>query len=60
MANDEDRWTSVGHTNNLRILVIVWTMRGESIRVVTAFDAGKTMRAQYLIEKGWQRYGGEQ
>ena len=53
MVDGEDRWTSVGHTNELRILIVVWTMRGESIRVVTAFDAGKNIKAEYWREKGW-------
>ena len=27
----EERWTSIGHTGRLRILVVVWPMRGEAI-----------------------------
>lgn len=49
----EERWTSVGHSNALRILVVVWTMRGESIRPVTAFEAGKRLTEEYMTEKGW-------
>jgi len=49
----EDRWTSIGHTDGLRILVIVWTIRGESIRPVTAFDPGKRLAAEYYRQKGW-------
>ena len=53
VVNGEERWTSVGHTNALRILVVVWTMRGESVRTVTAFDAGKLVGAEYVTRKGW-------
>lgn len=36
VVDGEDRWTAMGHTNDLRTLVVVWTMRDYSIRVVTA------------------------
>lgn len=48
----EERWTSIGHTGQLRILIKVWKMRGELIRVVTAFDAGKVMASEYLRQQG--------
>jgi uncharacterized DUF497 family protein len=53
VVNSEERWTSIGHTDTLRILVVVWTMRGESVRAVTAFDAGKRATAEYVTQKGW-------
>jgi uncharacterized DUF497 family protein len=53
VVNSEERWTSIGHTDALRILVVVWTMRGESVRTVTAFDAGKRMVAEYVKQRGW-------
>ena len=31
----EERWTSIGHTDLLRVLIIKWTMRGERIRIIT-------------------------
>lgn len=34
-------------------LVVIWTMRAELVRVVTAFDAGKAMRAEPFAERGW-------
>ena len=43
VVNNEERWTSIGHTDTLRILVVVWTMRGELVRTVTAFDARKRL-----------------
>jgi len=52
-VNGEERWTSLGHSNRLRVLVVVWTMRGELIRPVTAFEAGKRLAEDYVNEKGW-------
>jgi hypothetical protein len=50
----EERWTSIGHTDKFRILVLVWTLRGEdSVRVITAREAGKTARRIYLRAKGF-------
>jgi len=34
-------------------LVVVWTMRGELIRPVTAFAASKAMAKGCLEERGW-------
>ena len=51
VVDGEERWTSVGHTNRMRILV--WTMRGDSVRPVTAFEAGGQLAADCLAEKGW-------
>ena len=53
VLNNEERWTSIGHTHTLRILVVVWTMREESVRTVTAFDAGKRLATDYVTQKGW-------
>ena len=33
---EEERWTAIGHTNRLRILLVVWTIRDDATRVVTA------------------------
>lgn len=45
-------YTSVGHTNAFRVLVLVWTMRGDATRPITAFDASERLTKRYLIEKG--------
>jgi uncharacterized protein len=29
VVRGEERWTSAGHTNKLRVLLIVWTLRGD-------------------------------
>jgi uncharacterized protein len=56
-VNSEERWTSVGHTSRMRILVVVWTMRGESVRPVTAYEAGKQLTADYLRAERMVRHG---
>jgi hypothetical protein len=52
VVNGEQRWTSVGHSNRMRVLVVVWTMRADSVRPVTAFEAGKQLASDYLKQKG--------
>ncbi len=48
----EDRWSAVGATDSLRVLVVSYTLRGERIRPVTAWDANKQLREMYFREKG--------
>ena len=48
----EDRWTSIGHSDLLRVLVVVWTDRGRAMRPVTAYGAGKRVTREYLAMKG--------
>jgi uncharacterized DUF497 family protein len=52
VVDGEERFTAVGHTDRLRILILAWTTRGKMIRPITAFDASKNMRERYLSEKG--------
>jgi uncharacterized DUF497 family protein len=40
------------HTDRLRVLKLVWTLRGEVVRVVTALDASKNEAREYLRAKG--------
>jgi uncharacterized DUF497 family protein len=51
LRNGEERTVHVGETANGRVLVVIATMRGELIRVVTAFPANKAMRKFYLAQK---------
>jgi uncharacterized DUF497 family protein len=55
VVEDEERWTSIGHTNKLRILKVVWTLRGMTIRIVTTLDATKREARGYLHAKGIAR-----
>ena len=48
----EDRWTSIGHTDRQRVLKLVWTLRGDAVRVVTALDGSKNEARAYLRAKG--------
>jgi len=48
----EGRWTAIGHSDSLRILIVVWTMRGEAVRPITAFEAGRRLRDAYRAARG--------
>lgn len=48
----EERWTVIGETNDVRVLVVVFTLRGFKIRVITAFDATKKLQREYFALKG--------
>ena len=48
IVEGEDRWTSVGHTDRGRVLLVVWTIRSEACRVVTAWPAGFEIKSAYL------------
>jgi uncharacterized DUF497 family protein len=39
----EPRWRTVGHSGK-RSLIVFWTVRGEAVRVVTAWWKGKRTR----------------
>jgi uncharacterized DUF497 family protein len=51
IVKGEERWTSLGHTNQLRISKLVWTVRGDAMRVVTAVDAPRNEARAYLRAK---------
>ena len=48
----EERWYVAGVTNGLRVLVLVFTYRGEKIRPITAWDAGKDLKQFYFRTVG--------
>jgi uncharacterized protein len=48
----EERWTVVGETDKARVLLIVFTMRDDLVRTVTAYEASGRMQAEYLAMKG--------
>jgi uncharacterized DUF497 family protein len=41
----------VGETDSARVLVVVFTMRGDLIRLVTAFEGSRRTRTLYRIRK---------
>jgi uncharacterized protein len=52
-VDGEERYTGVGHTERLRVLVLVWTMRGDVTRPITAFAATERLAKRYLKAKGF-------
>ena len=48
----EERWYALGATHQLRVLFLVFAYRGERIRPVTGWDAGKKLRELYFLKKG--------
>ena len=52
MVNGEDRWTAVGATFSLRILVLIFTVRDDRIRVITGWNADKLTTRDYFKAKG--------
>jgi uncharacterized DUF497 family protein len=52
VVNGEERWTVIGETDAARVLLVVFTMRDDLVRVVTAFEASGRMREAYLSTKG--------
>lgn len=47
-VSGEERYKALGETDNHRILVVVFTIRGEKIRAVTAYPATKRYKELYL------------
>jgi uncharacterized DUF497 family protein len=46
-SEDEERFVSLGMDPNGRVLVAVFTRRGESIRIISSRKASKGERRQY-------------
>jgi hypothetical protein len=51
LRNGEDRVPHIGETDAGRILIVVTTMRGKKVRVVTAWPAKKNYRCYFLSIK---------
>jgi uncharacterized DUF497 family protein len=51
VINGEERWSYLGETNEGRILRVVITVRGERIRVLTAFEPSRSEKNFYLKQK---------
>jgi uncharacterized DUF497 family protein len=54
IEDGEERYKSLGATVQGRILVVVWTFRGERIRPITAYTASKRYRTLFLKSRGLQ------
>lgn len=51
LRDNEERLAQIGETDSGRILIVVSTMRGEKIRVVTAWPAKERLRRYFLTLK---------
>lgn len=51
VVEGEPRWTVVGHTKSIRVLIVVWTNRKGRVRVVTAREAHRQVREDYFRVK---------
>lgn len=51
-VDGEKRTTSIGRTDRGRFLLVVTTLRGTRLRVVTAFPAPKALIDLYFTQKG--------
>jgi uncharacterized DUF497 family protein len=54
VVGGEKRYTILGHTNRLRILVVALTVRDGAIRPVSAFDASRRMAKDYMTSRGYE------
>ena len=54
VEEDEQRWLAVGATRSGRMLVIVFTVRNESIRPITGWPADKETAELYFKEWGME------
>jgi uncharacterized DUF497 family protein len=52
VVGEEERWTVIGQTHLARVLIVVFTMRGDLVRTVTAYEASSRMHAEYFANKG--------
>jgi len=48
----EERWTVIGQTDQVRVLIVVFTMRGHLVRTVTAYEASGRMKMEYFAMTG--------
>lgn len=46
-ADEEQRFVSLGLGGQGRVLVVVWTLRGDCIRLTSAWKANQTQRRRY-------------
>ena len=59
MEDGELRHKEIGETLTGRILVVVSTMRGDLVRVVTAYSPSASLRTMYLAFKESEHHGKE-
>jgi uncharacterized DUF497 family protein len=52
VIDGEERWRAIGHTDEYRVLLVVWTVRTGALRIVSARAVGRRARETYLRAKG--------
>jgi uncharacterized DUF497 family protein len=57
VEDGEERHREIGETRKSRVLVIVSTIRGERVRIVTAYEPDRPLRMTYLAFKELEQYG---
>jgi hypothetical protein len=57
VRNGERRTMQIGGTHSGRVLVVVTTLRGKMLRVVTAFPANREYRAFYRQQREGDEHG---
>lgn len=55
VMDGEERWASIGHTRGFRVLLVIWTMRGQAVRPITARPVSRARATEYLKRKGLTR-----
>ena len=48
----EDRWMALGATASLRVVVLVFTIRHDRVRPVTAYKANRKLAGYFWRQKG--------
>jgi uncharacterized DUF497 family protein len=51
VVEGEDRWTAVGVTRSLRVLVVIFSARNGRIRAITGWEADKRTAKQYFLRR---------
>ena len=46
-SDGEQRWVTLGMGGKGRILIVVWTLRGDSVRLISAWKANQQQRVRY-------------
>jgi uncharacterized DUF497 family protein len=48
LSEDEDRWITIGRDILDRVVVVIYTLRGNDVRIISARLATRRERRQYL------------
>lgn len=53
-SDTEDRLLLIGHSDRQRLLVVVYTERGDNLRIISARPANPDERTEYEEEPGYE------